>query len=239
MVTLHQSAQPHIDAGHALNAALKSVHEHDHLVLFSGGSALMLADSIDHTLLSPRMTIGMVDERYTTDPAVSNFSQLTSRDVWSHAQAAGVSWIDPRPQPTASLEDTAHRVNIALKHWHITHHTGAVIAVLGVGADGHTAGVLPFPEDPTLFASLFFEEHRCVRGYQVDSKKNPHTKRITTTLSYLKRHVTHAIVYVAGEDKHAVLTALLAPHPAPLAELPAGILHALPLVEIYTDLIIE
>lgn len=237
MLTFHVSNTPLGAAGTALNRCLQAVRGNDVLLLLSGGSALALAEHIDTTLLSPQVTITMLDERYTHDSSASNFAQLTALPWWERVLEAGVSTIDPRPLPVESLEDTAHRLNIAFKHWHITHHDGIVIATIGIGPDGHIAGVLPFPEDHELFASYFLSDHRCIRGYQVGAEKNPHTKRITTTLSYLKRHVAHAIVYVAGEEKRTALTALRGD--ASIAQVPARILTALPDVQIYTDLTLD
>jgi 6-phosphogluconolactonase/glucosamine-6-phosphate isomerase/deaminase len=179
----------------------------------------------------------MLDERYTHDPTESNFAQLTTLPMWDAACKAGVRHIDTRPLPIESLEDTAHRLNIAFKHWHITHHDAVVVATVGIGPDGHIAGILPYPSDPTLFASLFLSDHRCIRGYQVSVEKNPHTKRITTTLAYLKRHVARAVVYATGEEKR---TALMALHgSAPIEQVPARILTALPDVQLYTDLSLQ
>jgi 6-phosphogluconolactonase/glucosamine-6-phosphate isomerase/deaminase len=234
MLTIHTSSTPLEDAVYALNTILANQAGTDILLLLSGGSALALAAHIDPALLSPQVTLTMLDERYTTDPHHSNFAQLTALPLGDILSTHAVSYIDTRPQPGESLDDTERRLDLAFKHWHITHHTGTVIATMGIGDDGHIAGVLPFPEDPTLFTSLFLSEHRCVRGYQTTPDKNPHTKRLTTTLSYLKKHVAHAVVYAVGESKRTALKALGGD--APIAQIPARILGVLPEVQVYTDL---
>ncbi len=234
MLTIHTSPTPLEDAVYALNTALRDAAGKDVLLLLSGGSALALAAHLDPSLLSSHVTISMLDERYTTDPASSNFAQFAALSIYHTVHARGVQYLDTRPQPVESLDDTERRLDLAFKHWHITHHDGMVIATMGIGDDGHLAGILPFPEDAELFASLFLAEHRCIRGYQTTPNKNPHPKRLTTTLSYLKKHVAHAIVYAVGGAKRTALLALSGT--APIEHVPVRILGTLSHVQIYTDL---
>jgi len=205
MLTIHTTTTPQEDATSALNATLKEAHGKDILLLLSGGSALALLDGIDTSLLGPHVTISVLDERWTYTEADSNFEQLSNISFYTTALASGAQTIDPRPQKPESLVDTAKRFDLALKHWHITHREGVVIATMGIGEDGHTAGILPFPEDPETFESLFTHTTTCVRGYSVPKEKNPHTKRMTVTITYLKRHVDHAVVFAVGENKRAAL----------------------------------
>ena len=133
------------------------------------------------------------------------------------------------------MQDTAKRFDLALKHWHITHRDGVAIATMGIGEDGHTAGILPFPEDPETFDTLFTHTHTCVRGYTVPPEKNPHTKRMTVTVTYLKRHVDHAVVYVVGESKRVALKSIQ--QEGAVADIPGRVLNSMKDGQVYTDVV--
>jgi len=47
------------------------------LFLSSGGSALKILEYLDPSLLGIQTTLGVLDERYSTDPKVVNFTQLS------------------------------------------------------------------------------------------------------------------------------------------------------------------
>jgi len=236
MLHAHATQHPLEEATTQLNTLLRDSNGKDILLLLSGGSALTLVEHIDVSLLGKHVTISVLDERWTYEEKNSNFAQLIARPFWHKALETGVSFIDPRPHEPEDLYDTAKRFDLALKHWHVTHRDGVVIATMGIGADGHTAGVLPMPEDPETFKTLFEHTTTCVRGYTVPKEKNPHTKRMTVTLTYLRRHVDHAVVYVVGEEKREALErAQASTHN--LAETPAQVLHRIPDGQVYTDVI--
>lgn len=237
MLTTHTTQTPKEDATAALNALLTKARSKDVLLLLSGGSALVLLDGIDALLLGPHLTISVLDERWTYEEKDSNFAQLAETDFYTAAKTAGTQFIDPRPHEPESLHDTAQRFDLALKHWHITHREGTVIATMGIGEDGHTAGILPFPEDPDTFESLFMHTSTCVRGYTVPKEKNPHTKRMTVTITYLKRHIDHAVVYAVGEGKREALSRVEA-EKGILAETPARVLQEVEDGQIYTDVVL-
>lgn len=233
MLHLHTTPTPLKDAAAALNDLLRNAKSAEGtLLLLSGGSALSLVEHLDTSLLGPWVTLTMLDERWTYNEADSNFAQLTALPLWHDALTAGVSYIDPRPQRPEDLTDTAKRFDLALKHWHIRHRTGSVIATMGIGADGHTAGILPLPSDPATFETLFLHTHTCVRGYRRHGAEHP--ARMTVTLTYLQRHVSSAIVYAIGEGKRKALDRLQSEN-GTLAETPARILRNMRLAKLYTD----
>ena len=71
-----------------------------------------------------------------------------------------------------------------------------------MGEDGHTAGVLPFPESPRLFNDLFLDPE------WIASYEGPDYLRFTTTLTFLKEQIDLAIVYVQGSKKKEALEKL-------------------------------
>ena len=223
------------EAGDALEKALQE-HKGKHiLLLFSGGSALALVNYLHVKLLSSLHTISVLDERYTFDDDESNFSTLERTSLFVQAQELGTHFLDPRPRENETLEDTAKRFDLALKHWHVIHRDGVVLTTMGIGPDGHTSGILPMPEYTKDFEKLFLDEKKCAVGYGVHAEKNPYTKRITTTVTYLTRHVEHAIVFASGIPKRDVLRKIVAGE-EDIASVPAMVLQQMKHVDLYTDL---
>ena len=58
---------------------------------------------------------------------------------------------------------------------------------------------------------------------------------MTTTATYLTRHIHHAVVYAVGEEKRPALTAVLGEE-GTLHETPARVLRGLRDVQLYTDI---
>jgi 6-phosphogluconolactonase/glucosamine-6-phosphate isomerase/deaminase len=235
MFKVFTSLTPAQDAARRVHELLLEHQHTDVLLLLSGGSALTVLEQLDTTPLSERMTISVLDERYTFDDNASNFSQLTKSAFFERARKQHVNVIDPRPAEDEDLLDTARRFDLALKHWHITHHDGIVIATMGIGTDGHTAGILPHPNNPETFTELFHHQTRCVKGYHVDQRVSPYQDRMTVTNTYLLRHVDHAIVYVVGEEKHSALGAVCVKD-GEFHKTPARILNSMRDVALYTDI---
>lgn len=105
---------------------------------------------------------------------------------------------------------------------------------MGIGTDGHTAGVLPFPDNEEFFRSTFLDTEQFAVAYTVSPDTNPHTERITTSLVYLASYVSGAVLFAKGGDKRAALSALCA-ETGSLAATPARILRELPRVTLCTD----
>jgi 6-phosphogluconolactonase/glucosamine-6-phosphate isomerase/deaminase len=234
MVDIHTGSTPLDEAADTLNGLLTEIEGKDVLLLISGGSAMGLVERLHPHLVTLKHTVSVLDERYTNDEAASNFTALTRTSFYKIASDGNVLSIDPRPQDMETLQETAKRFDLALKHWHITHQDGIVIATMGIGEDGHTSGVLPMPEDKERFTELFLSEHKCAVGYRTTPEKNPYTDRVTTTLSYMRRHIDHAVVYATGAAKRDTLKQVLNSEDG-LAEMPARIIHKLPDARLFTD----
>lgn len=204
------------------------------LLLLSGGSALALLDPTLAELLDKRVTIGMLDERHTNDPLNQNFTQLTHTDFYSRARERGCAFLSTIPKQGESLAENAERFEQSLRAWIAQHPDGRVIATQGIGDDGHTAGILPFPEDPKFFVEQFDNFSHWVVGYEVTQKKNQHTQRITVTLPFLRSVVDEAIIYAIGKEKENTLHRTLAPEGS-LAQTPARIIHEMSLATLFTD----
>lgn len=217
-------------AGDRLRQLLLQYRDQPVLLLLSGGSALAMLDYLQPQDLSPGITIQCLDERHSEDPAINNFAQLMATSFFSVAKQASVTFVDTRIQPGKSLEELAQRMETSLRNWHQQNPSGVTLATMGIGPDGHTSGIMTFPEDPRFFKQLF-QGKRWVVGYSALAK-SPYL-RATTTLTYLKR-LHHVVAYAVGEEKRDVLSRLQQPSKG-FAAFPAMILHELPDVVLYTD----
>ena len=238
MLNVHTSRKPLDESTAALNKLLKETKGKDVLLLLSGGSSLEIANGIDGRSITSSLTVSALDERFTFDEESSNFAALKQTKIWPQLWAVNASTIDPRPKESDTLELAANRYDTLIKKWHEEHVAGIVIVTMGIGADGHIAGVLPFPEDPVLFHALFEDTLKHITGYNASPEKNPHPERITTTLRYLRTHVHHVIAYVAGVEKRSAIDALVTEGKT-LAQAPVRVLHELRDVHLYTDLTVH
>jgi len=220
-------------AGELLRALLMDAKEHTQsvLLLLSGGSAFSLLDAIPKDALGEQVTIGVLDERFSQDEADNNSFQLTGTKFYANAYAVGVSFIDTRAGAAETQALLADRFEKALHEWAEAHVDGVIIATMGVGADGHTAGIMPFPENPVLFQKLFEDKTKWVAAYDAGTK-NPYPFRVTVTMPFLRTQVDHAVVYAVGEEKKSALEKVLLVEGS-LAETPARIFHEMSDVRMY------
>ncbi len=220
-------------AAEALHHALLQSHTHAILLLLSGGSALALLQRAPKDVVWENVTIGVVDERYRADKDDRNDIAVRTAILTKHACASGAHFVSiAHSAPTRT--DAARRYEEVLHTWHNIHKDGVVVALLGIGPDGHTAGIMPFPEDPQMFAQLFDNPQRDVVGYDATGK-NPFPERVTLTMTYLRARVNHAIVYACGIQKRTALSRVLAPD-GTLAQTPARIMREMRDVHLFTDI---
>ncbi len=225
---IFSSSNPEVHAGKALSALLKASNDRSVLLLVSGGSAFKLLEFVETNALSVRCTLGVLDERYSHEPTINNFSQLMQLSFYRNALMQGVMTIDTRLQKNETMEEMQERWDANLHEWVEHNPEGIVVVTMGVGKDGHTAGIFP-SSDVSLF-----ENDAWTSGYEVLKEVNPYMKRFTVTYTFLRVAVTHALVFVVGEDKEKALQAVLR-DTSTLQETPASILRELSSVVVYTD----
>ncbi len=204
------------------------------LLMLSGGSAGEMLSSVSPEVMSARITIAVLDERFSRDPHVNNFSLLSKSDFFNSAQNAGVSCIPSIPRSAHTLDSFAEDHERLIREWKQENPNGITIATMGVGVDGHTAGIFPFPEDPAQFNALFELPEQWVVGYEVSPKKSIHTARVTVTNSFLREEVDHALVYARGKEKR-LMVARVASGANFIPEVPAQIVHEMRHVTFCTD----
>ncbi len=185
------------------------------LLLLSGGSNIKNAVAIQQQLNlgNSRLTVSLVDERYgDIGHADSNWQQLLEAGF----DTSGVRVI---PVLTGEApEQTADAFGAALSYAFQNHDT--VIGMLGMGADGHTSGILP---DSLAVAATDLVVH-----YQ-----GPDHQRITTTPVALQ-HLDTAFLVAYGDNKRTQLETLLH-ESVPITEQPVQLLKQLSDVRIYSD----
>src|SRR3989344_3898823 len=141
-----------------LNECLRSAKRKPVLLLLSGGSALELLECAEMKYIDKRVTIAALDERFSRDPAVNNFSQIAETDFYKKAERKGIDYIDTRIHRKISFYGLAQKFERSLKRWRKKYSSGVIIITQGIGEDGHTAGVLPYPENQKKFTQLFERE---------------------------------------------------------------------------------
>lgn len=156
----------------------------------SGGSAIPIAIAVADRLTEPRnkLRILQIDERFgPVGHANSNWQQLL--DGGFHCDDALYRPVLHGWSLPLTIETYTEAVLDALGNCKLR------IGLLGIGPDGHTAGMLPG-------SSAAHEMTRLVTGYQ-----GPDFTRITLTTPALAR-LDLAVAYAGGEAKRATLANL-------------------------------
>lgn len=189
------------------------------LWLLSGGSSVSIALKTRKLLEGQnldQLTITLVDERYGPDGhADSNWNQL---------EEAGFDFSGIKALPV--LQNLPVKETTALFAENLGKQLSAAdikIGLLGIGADGHTSGLLPDCSalDSTELAAYY---------------QGPDYLRITTTPTAIKM-LNEAVVSLSGEQKKPLIERLQADES--VKTMPAQILKSIPRVTIFNDWIGE
>jgi 6-phosphogluconolactonase/glucosamine-6-phosphate isomerase/deaminase len=220
------------EAGEHLNAILAENKKLPILLMLSGGFALTIMDYVGQAVLGENLTVSVLDERFSTDPEVNNFLQLQKTDFYKDAFEAEASFFGTLPRNGESPEALRQRWDKNLKTWRQENPKGLIVATLGMGPDGHTAGIFPFPENPIKFDGLFNNQEWTV-AYNA-AGKNKYPERVTSTLTFLKM-IDYGFALVCGRDKQEKFVQLTS-HKIKTADLPAIIWHKMKNVRVFTPL---
>ncbi len=208
----------------------RDVERRDVLFLSSGGSALSVLDRINPDAIGPYLTIGIFDERHDPTNKTSNYAQLRKTDFYKRAVSRGCRLIDTTAGRGQSKEELADFYEQELRSWKARHPRGAIMATMGIAEDGHTAGILPFPEDRERFHELF-ERERWIIAYDAEGK-SAFRHRVTATLTFL-RYVDLVGIFLVGKEKGPMLKRLIEGDDH--VELPGRIIKTLPRGAVYVD----
>lgn len=187
------------------------------LWLISGGSAIDIAVQVRQQLsLGPgkQLHVGLIDERYgPLGHADSNYQQLLDAGF----DTAGVT-MHPILHEDQSAESTTLHYSLELQF--LLDAAGFRLGLFGIGADAHTAGMLPH-------STPIGEQHVLVSAYQ-----GPDYMRITTT-PLLVAQLDEAVLYAVGENKWPAIQLFLDDGPADAV--PARIIKTAKAYTLYTD----
>ena len=195
------------------------------LWLVSGGSAVPTQVAVMRQLsqntpeVLANLTVIPVDERYG-DPghAASNSEQMRQAGFTPGA----ATWVDVLSE-ASTMSETLERYEALVEDSFAQAKT--VIATFGLGADGHTAGVLP--DSPAVLDST-----ATVIGYDWSDYT-----RLTLGLAQLQ-HIDQAFVLAYGEAKCPALQRLH-DNQESLSSLPASVLYDISTVTVYNDCIMS
>lgn len=204
------------------------------LLLLSGGSAFEMIKGIKSDYLGSYLTVGMLDERFETDPKINNFLQFKETIFYRLAKDRDVNFIESVPFDGEALESFAEKIENEWKNWRIQNSVGKIFITQGVGADGHTAGIMPYDEDRYFFKNTFEDKSRFVVGYNA-GKKSQYSKRATATLPFLRNEVEESLVWIAGKEKIKAFNDIMS-EDGSLTEAPARIIKEMKNATIFTNI---
>jgi len=224
-----QAAGENISALLAMYAGQK-VH-----LLLSGGSAFSVLEHVDMENVSPQVSVYSIDDRYDVSEGDQNYHALSQTSFAKNFVERGGKLCDMNIAEASSLEDARDAMQDSFQR--IADSEGVVIALLGIGSDGHTVGMMPYPEDKAFFDTHFVSPEVLVTAYNA-REKNSFPLRVTATGTFLQNHVDHAVVFAVGEGKRDALVAIHE-QDSDMHVVPARIVHHMKDVTIYTDQSIE
>lgn len=193
------------------------------LLLFSSESPAALFDTLTVPSDASHVTVSVLDERCD----LGDYETLHKSQMAVQLREAGATHIELScgDDPAAS----ATQFGNALEEWRNANQNGRIIAVMGVGQDGHIAGILPgyANEQP------FTEE--LVTYYEAMPEISTATTRITTTTKFLLDSVDIAVVYITGLEKHEIVEHIVDPEDQSSLHVPVRLLYKMKDVMIFTD----
>lgn len=200
--------------------ALRQALSEGHVTwLVSGGSCIepqsqILRELTDESL--DRLTVVLLDERYgESGHEQSNYAQLrAARFARPGLHFDDILEDNPSPEQAAERHEAILRTALG---------TDICIATMGIGADGHTAGILP-DSAATEAASVLSLAYQAADFL-----------RITATFAALQK-VDTAYVFAYGPAKADAIERLKTRH-EPQRDLPAAILYDISSATIYNDYI--
>jgi 6-phosphogluconolactonase/glucosamine-6-phosphate isomerase/deaminase len=222
------------EARKSLGETLQTSLKYPVLLMLSGGSSLNLLSDFDETIFGPNLTVTVLDERYSDDPQINNWLQIKNTQFYAKAKVSGVNFIETVPKAQESLDKFALRWEKDLRKWVNLHPKRTIVATIGIGTDGHVAGMSPFPNEADRFIDFLFTSS-WVKGYTGNLIP---PERITVTAKFMEDKIDTGLVYVVGETKTDALEKIVA-NQGRMAETPARILREMKQVEVFTDIVID
>lgn len=200
-LTFKVLANQHLAAGEAAKAIAQLVQAQladsvPVLLLLSGGSSAVVAARLPLSVYEHELvTTTVLDERYSSAFEHNNSLQLRQLEI------PLTPFI---PEKNESLLAFSQRFDSFLRQWRSDNPLGRVVALFGVGTDGHIAGISPFSTQdstPTVLKEEIF-----AAGY-TGTLEPP--QRITVTPYFLTTQLFGGVVFMTGEHKREALVPIL------------------------------
>jgi 6-phosphogluconolactonase/glucosamine-6-phosphate isomerase/deaminase len=204
------------------------------LLLLAGGSSIKVVDFIKPEYLHDQLTVTVTDERFTDDIGDNNFDTLQTTSFYNELIQVDTFCINTSIWEGDTVEEHAARFEKNIKEWMRDFPKGIIIGLYGMGADGHTAGMIPGVYTGTEFNTQFNTEDKYVA---ITDDKGPNAAfalRVTTTLSFMKK-VQYPVFYITGENKTEALKKAL-DEKTTYEEVPARIILDMQKPMIFTDI---
>lgn len=197
------------------------------MLLLSGGSAIsvyqILSEMIDQgNIRSDSMAVGQIDERYHPQNENDiNAGQIDSSGLTEILQKKQIPFYKI-PQ-TGTLREAAFNYDKLLKK--LFNNYNYHIALLGIGKDGHTAGILRGYKEEWL-------KDRFACGYE---NRGEFKQRITITPRVFEL-LDYGLTTVSGIEKKDVLERILNKGTDDINNLPGILIHRIKEVDLFTDI---
>jgi len=208
------------------------------LFLVAGGSSLKVLDFITPSYLSPDMTVTVTDERLYEDVESNNFAILQASSFYNELIQSDTYCINTQLNPDELPEEHRARFERNIRDWKAEYPDGVIVALYGMGKDGHTGGMIPGALSEAEFEAEYNDPKKLV-GFMDAKDKNPYRLRVSTTLPFMRDWVDHAVYYITGEEKKETLQKAAAD---PVSEkpnyfeLPAQVMRHMKDVVVFTDI---
>lgn len=221
-------------AAKGLNDILSQYVDYPVLLLLAGGSSLDILEYINPEYFSTDLTVTVTDERFYEDLDINNFALLQATSFYNSLIEADAFCINTQANAGETQEECAKRFEKNIKEWKFDFPKGKIVALYGMGADGHTGGMIPGVLGEADFEKDFNTEDVWVSAINAEGK-NEFPLRFSTTLPFMRDQVDHAVFYVTGANKKVAFDKA-SKGEGKNFEIPARVISEMKDVTVFTDI---
>lgn len=222
----YKTKQDHTIACAEYLSQLVDISSRPLLLFYSGGSnADVILKFLELRVTKSKnndIVLAPIDERFSAEQ--SNYLNIKNNNISLYQQSieTGITWLDTSPtekdQYAMALTYSKQlRTTIAA----CKENNGTILALVGMGQDGHFAGIFPNTQHEASFYTTYVDTTSDVVGIDIPSKKlNP--KRFTVTIKGME-YVDRFILSISGEQKQNLVELIETTRP-PIHQIPASFL---------------
>ncbi|MFC1722316.1 6-phosphogluconolactonase [Patescibacteria group bacterium] len=204
---------------------LSTMPSSDYLLMLSGGSTpISLYNHLSFSFNFPfPKDIALIDERWGNFSQHENSNELV---VKSTGLLGRIRWEKSGFHPILSLKPTTPAAEAAAYEKELEQlfevYRGKVVAIMGMGENGHIAGILPNSEG--------MDTNKLFVSYESGDK---YGTRLTSTAMAILEHFSKIILLLNNEEKYGVFQRLME-FESDARKYPALILRDVPNLEVLT-----